>query len=733
VVSTLIAAAVLSASASASAPAPPATAHRTCVAFSGGGARGLAHIGVIQALEAEGIRVDCVAGTSMGALVGSLYAAGYAAAEMDAIVRSLEWQHVFSGKPERRLVPLALRLDDVPPLARVGVSGWRPRLPPARDSDYRTNRLLFRLLAEPSYRARGAFDALRRPFRAVAADLETGERVVLARGSLPRAVRASLSTPVNLVPVSLDGRLLVDGGVVDNLPVDVARGFGADVVLAVDVRSPALRPRADDSFVDTTAVVVDVLRLAYNERFAEAPDVSIDLRPALAGFGESDYSRYPEAQAIGRRVGGDRIRHALDRLRGRAPGADTSSETSSSASDPPAESGRLEGTTVREVVVRGAVRVREQLVRGAFGVEAGRPFVMNDVLHGMDEVYATGLFESVWLDASPAPAGDASVSVEVLEVPRLTLEVGGGYDEGSRARGFLRVRNHNVFGRGERSDTMLLASDGAAGLRTGLTAERPLGLPVGVFTRGHVIEEKPRFFEAHETRGRAEFDRRGLAVGLQHRVGPAALLRVGLAAETVRTRERPGVPFAAQRERRTAVFGEAGWDILDDAAVPTRGGAATLSFERSLSRTLDFRSYWRAGAHAQVAASPHPRLVLRGQTLATVSGGDLPVYEQARLGGPAWMPGFHRDELWGAQALAGSLTAGIAVYRRLRLLGRVGAGQVWDSRGAVRLRGLHGGFGFGLELPTRAGPLALDWGRSAAGGSRVYLSLGFPWPYALRP
>lgn len=729
----LIAAAVLSASAPASATAAPATDHRTCVAFSGGGARGLAHIGVIQALEAEGIRIDCVAGTSMGALVGSLYAAGYAASEMDAIVRSLEWRHVFSGKPVRRLVPLALRFDDVPALARVAVSGRRLRLPPARDSDYRTNRLLFRLLAEPSYRARGAFDALRRPFRAVATDLETGDRVVLDSGSLPRAVRASLSTPVNLVPVRLDSRLLVDGGLVDNLPVGVARGLGADVVLAVDVRSPPLRPKADDSFVDTTAVVVDVLRLAYNERFREPPDVSIDLRPALADFGEAEYARYPEAQAIGRRVGAESIRRAMDRLRSRAPVADTSSGPPTSSRDPPAESGGLEGTTVREVVVRGAVRVRDQLVRGAFGVEAGRPFVMDDVLHGMDEVYATGLFESVWLDASSAAAGGASVSVEVREVPRLTLEVGGGYDEGSEARGFLRIRNHNLFGRGERSDTMLLASEGAVGLRTALTAERPLGLPVGVFTRGHVIEEKPRFFDRHQTLGRAEFDRRGLAVGLQHRFGPAALLRVGVAAETVHTRERPGVPVVAGRESRTAVFGEAAWDILDDAAAPTSGAAATLSVERSLSRTVDFRPYWRAGAHAQAAASPLPRLVLRGAALAALSGGDLPLYEQVRLGGPAWMPGFHRDELWGTQALAGSLTAGVAVYRGLRLLGRFGAGNVWDSRGAVRLGGLEGGYGFGLELPTRAGPLALDWGRSTAGRSRVYVSLGFPWPYALRP
>ncbi|HVR69622.1 MAG TPA: patatin-like phospholipase family protein [Vicinamibacteria bacterium] len=695
--------------------AEPARARRTCVALSGGGARGLAHIGVIGALETEGVSIHCVAGTSMGALVGSLYAAGYSPSQMDAVVRSLEWRDVFSGRPERSLVPLSLRVDDVPAVARIAVGGWRPRLPPSRDSDYRTNRLLFRLLADASYRAGGDFDALPRPFRAVATDLETGEPVVLARGSLPRAVRASLSLPVSLVPVPLDGRLLVDGGLVDNLPTGVARRWGADVVVAVDVRSPVLRPRPSDSLMETAAVVVDVLRHARNERFAETADLTIDLRPALAGMRESEYARYPEAQDIGRRVAREAILGARLRLDGDASAA------------PRAASPGLEGAPVREIIVRGTAKVREQVVLTALGLEEGVPFVMKNALRGMDEIHATRLFESVWLDASPSPEGGASVTVDVQETPRFALEVGGGYDEDRQARAFLRIRNRNLFGRGERSDTTLLASDSEAGLRTTLSVERPFDLPVGVFTRGYFLEEKPRFFSGHEQLGRAEFDRDGLAAGLQRRLGLAGLLRAGLAVDSVRTRARLGVPLPAGSDRRTAVFGEAAWDVLDDGALPTSGSAAFVFAERTLSRLGTSRPYWRSGAELLGAASPHPRLVLRAQARAFVSGGDLPPYEQARVGGPVWMPGFHRDELWGAQALAGSVSAGVAVYGRLRLLARFGAGNVWESRPAMTIADLQGGFGLGLELPTGVGPVALEWGRSGAGTSRVHVSVGFPW------
>ncbi len=695
-----------------SAPAAAAPA-RTCVALSGGGARGLAHIGVLQALEAEGVPVHCVAGTSMGALVGSLYAAGHTPAQMDAVVRSLEWQDVFSGKAERPLIPLAQRLDDVPAVARLALSDGRLRLPPSRDSDYRTNRLLFRLLADASYRAGGDFDALPRPFRAVATDLETGEPVVLAQGSLPRAVRASLSLPVSLVPVSIDGRLLVDGGLVDNLPVRVARGLG-DVVLAVDVRSPTLRPKPTDSFVDTAAVVVDVLRRARNERFEETGDVAIDLRPALGGMREYEYLRYPEASEIGRRVAREAVLDAGAGLRAGAPA-------------PAAAAGPgLEGALVRAIEVRGTDQVREEVVRGALGMEPGRPFVMADALRAMDEVYATRLFDSVWLDAS-AVEGGTRILVEVQEAPRFTLEVGGGYDEGSQARAFVRIRNRNLLGRGERIDTTLLASDGEAGARTALTAERPFDLPVGVFTRGYVLEEKPRFFRGHAYAGRAEFDRVGLAAGLQRRLGLAGLVRVGLAWDDVHTHERPGVPFATRHDRRTALLGEAAWDVLDDVALPSSGAAVAVFVERTLSRLGTSRPYWRAGGDLRAAAKPHRRLVVRGQAFGFLSGGELPVFEQARVGGPAWMPGFHRDELWGAQALAGSVSAGVSVLGDLRVLARFGAGNVWDSRGAVGLDGLQGGFGLGLELPTRFGPIALDWGRSAGGTSRFYVSLGHPW------
>jgi NTE family protein len=697
---------------------PPSAASQpgVCLALSGGGARGLAHIGVLKALEEEGVRVRCIAGTSMGALVGGLYAAGYSPARMEEVVRSLEWQRVFSSRPERSLVPLAFRVDDTPAIFRFPLYGLRARLPAARDSDYRINRLLFQLLAEPGFRMGRDFDRYRVPLRTVATSLESGERVVLGSGSLARAVRASLSTPVNLVPVTVDGRLLVDGGLVDNLPTDVAREMGAGPVLAVDIRSTAMKPRPSDSFVDTTALVVDLLMRARNQQSFIPADLTLDLRAALAAVNQADYREHDDAIAIGYREGRRAVAEArtvLSAAGGPTPGV--------ALAGPP-----LEGARIADVVVAAATRVRRSVVTRAFGMDPGAPFAMAEALRGMDAVYATQLFESVWLDVAPADSGGAVLTVEVHEAPRSVFEAGGGYDESDQARGFVRVRNRNLLGRGERIDSTALASGSEVGIFTGLTAERSLGLPFGFFVRGHVLEEKPLVPDGEVMIGRARFDRRGAAAGLQHTLGASGLLRVGAAASLVRTSESPGVPFPAGRDRRTFVLGEVAWDTLDDRAMPTEGIAASASAERTVSDPSLQPSYWRVLTRVQAARSSGARFVVRGQLLGATSGGGLPVHEQFRIGGPVFPPGLHRDAIWGDHALGGSLSVGFAVRDRMRAIGRVGAGHAWGGERSVRLGDFEAGVGVGLEMPTPLGPAILDWGRTFEGRSRLSLTLGLP-------
>lgn len=228
--------AALHAPASASEEAAPAPARpRIGLVLSGGGARGLAHVGVLEALEEQRIPIDAIAGTSMGAVVGGLYASGMTPSAIDELLRGMDWSVAFRDRPARNTLNFRRKQDDREFLVRfpLGIQSWSFRVPRGLIQGQRLTQTL-RLETLPVATIED-FDRLPTPFRAVAADLETGARVVLGSGDLTSAMRASMSAPGVFAPVEIDGRLLVDGGIVENLPVDVAKALGVDIIIAVDV------------------------------------------------------------------------------------------------------------------------------------------------------------------------------------------------------------------------------------------------------------------------------------------------------------------------------------------------------------------------------------------------------------------------------------------------------------------------------------------------------------------
>jgi NTE family protein len=676
--------------------------------LSGGGARGLAHIGVLEVLEREGLRVDCVAGTSMGASIGALWASGYPAAAIAEIVRSLDWQQVFSGKRVRALIPLALRIDDVPPALRVGVEGLTPRLPASSSSDYRLNRLLFRFLAAPGLAAGQDFDRLPRPFRTVATDLATGERVVLGRGSLARAVRASMSTPVTLPVTFLEGRQLVDGGLSDNVPVDVARSMGADVVIVSDTSAPAQVP---DEYRDAFGIgqqVLDILSRPHQTSDAQAADLVV--QPALGRRRWDDYSDTGAVIAAGREA----ARAALPRLRTLMPAS-----AAPVTAPPPAARG-----VVRAVVVRGARHLSEGTVRAALGLEEGGAFDPQRALQGFDRVWALGLFETVWLDAEPEMDGVRMV-VDLREAPRLFLEMGGASNEADHVGSFVRLRVRNAFGHAERAEVQFDGGIREYGVRAGLTAGG-LGYgrwPMGLFARGLAMKEEPRFFVDGDDVGRARFTRAIMDGGLHLGVGPDVLVQAGLAVGRVESAPRPGLGLPAGNDAHRVLHGILAWDRLDDRDLPESGVVVAVGGERSLTGLGAARDYWRARATARAALSLGRSFVVEGTALVGLSGRDVPVYDLFRIGGPDFLPGRPRDELWARQVLGLSLAPSYDV-RGTRIAIHGGIANAWTDRSRVSLSHLRSGAGLRVTRRSILGLVSVDAGVDDRGHGALYFSVG---------
>ncbi|MGA8393827.1 MAG: patatin-like phospholipase family protein, partial [Burkholderiaceae bacterium] len=260
----LLLATLLVASAQAATPpdspatAAPAKRPKICLVLSGGGARGAAHIGVLKVLEKYRVPIDCIAGTSMGALVGAAYASGMSVPEMDAITSEITSELLFKERPPREELSMQRKAEDYTLLfgPEIGLVGSSLKFPKGVVTGVQLETVLRKLSKVKGYQR---FDNLAIPFRAVATDLVTGKAVIFKEGELANVMRASMSVPGAIAPAELNGMILVDGMLTENLPVQTARAMGADVIIAVNVGTPLLTRDQLDSIFGVAGQMVSIL------------------------------------------------------------------------------------------------------------------------------------------------------------------------------------------------------------------------------------------------------------------------------------------------------------------------------------------------------------------------------------------------------------------------------------------------------------------------------------------
>ena len=280
--------------------APPPHRLRIGLVLSGGGARGAAHIGVLEVLDRLHVPIDAITGTSMGAVVGGLYASGLSAQEIGVVANSLNWQDAFHDRPPRTELTFRRKEEDESFLVNfpLGVRDWSFQLPKGLIKGQSLEMLLRRLTLPVATTA--SFDNLPTRFRAVATDLATGEPVVMNGGDLASAMRASLSAPGLFVPVERDGRVLVDGGVADNLPIDVARSMDVDVLIVVNVGAPLFaRDRLGSATAISNQMLSILIRRDATRQLETLTPSDILISPSMGNASSFDFGIVPRAVVAG--------------------------------------------------------------------------------------------------------------------------------------------------------------------------------------------------------------------------------------------------------------------------------------------------------------------------------------------------------------------------------------------------------------------------------------------------
>ena len=354
----------------------------------GGGARGAAHIGVLRVLEREQIPVDFVVGTSMGAIVGGLYASGMSADEIEEALLAIDWDALFDDDPPRRRLNFRRKIDDRRGFVKLesGVDREGLTVPTGLVAGQKLAFVLQSTLLHTF--GIDDFDALPIPFRAVATDLERGDIAVLDSGSLPAAIRASMSVPLIFAPAEIDGRTLVDGGIVNNLPIDVARDHGVDRIIVVDVTSP-LGSFEGASVFSVAGRTLDVLTFEnVRTTRTEVLPGELLITPDIP-ISSSEFERAAEAIEAGERAG----EAAVERLQPWAIDA-ASYERRARRLDRVDD---LDPGTVRidEIVLRTGDRVDHRQLTERIETRAGATLDLELLAADLERIYQIGEFERV--------------------------------------------------------------------------------------------------------------------------------------------------------------------------------------------------------------------------------------------------------------------------------------------------------------------------------------------------
>ena len=697
---------------------------RIGLVLSGGGALGIAHVGVLRTLEELRVPVDCVAGTSMGAIVGGLYAAGYSPAELERLVATLDWNGFVRDTPDRRHLPYRRKVDDLAYLTRweLGLSKGRLRLPSGVVGGHRLGAEL-KLLG---LRAAGIddFDRLPLPFRAVAADAANGETVLLDRGDLASALRASMAVPGLFAPVERDGRLLVDGGVVANLPVDAARAMGAEIVIAVDLgEPPGARPRPD-SIAGVLAQSLDALARREVERALAGADVVI--RPQVEGWGLLDFQAGPELVARGAAAAREQL-EPLRRL----------------AVDEAAWTRHLErqrrqtpALPIRQLVLEPGPGLPRAALRRAVRSAPGTLLDPARLAGDLERLWELGEFETVDFSLVPAGAEGWDLHLAGHRKPwgpnylrtgvALVSDLEGS--SGFNLLGALTMTGLDRLGR----EVKLAAQLGESPILTGELYQPLAGSRVPFLVVGLQAGESKRRLAVGDALVQYRFLALRANVDLGLALGRWGELRFGYRHFETRGHafgERPADLPRLDRDD-SGLGGAFVFDQLDRVNFPRRGLLVVADYHEARTalgadqdyRRLDFQTVAAAtaGRHSLIALA-HGRSAL---------GGELPASEWIGVGGLFDLSGQPPGEIVGSY---GGSAALLYLYRlgRLPKFGEgiyVGlsleTGNAWRSAAEVRAGDLRRAFAVVFGADTLLGPVYVGHGHASGGSDSFYLYVG---------
>ncbi|QYJ71882.1 patatin-like phospholipase family protein [Shewanella sp. FJAT-51649] len=706
--------------------------------LSGGGAKGAAHVGVLKILEEHHIPVDYIAGTSIGAYVAGMYSLGYSASEVEAIMMGVDWDSGYSDTIPRNVLSYRdkqLRDRYNIPL-NIGYNEGEVRAP----SGLLRGQTMSQLLRQSTDLVQqfGDFDALAIPYRAVATDLETSLPVVIDHGSLVKAMQASATVPGALQPTQIDGKLLVDGGIANNMPVDVVKAMGADIIIAVDIGSPLVKKDKLDSTIAVLDQLSNFLTNASTEKQKQLlTEKDVLIRPAIDALSTTDFTIMPLALTLGKEAANGQ----LDKLQGMS----VSAEEYAAYVDAKKAKGKLlmadVAHPIKEIVFDNQSKVSLNLLKETLDLKAGQAVTKDELNEALKRIYALNKFERVDAEFVEGEEG------RVLTVTTRAKSWGPNYfllgfnweDDFSTDSAISFDMAYTVtdltFNGGEWRNEVKL------GFEKLFATEfyQPLDRDQEFYSRAR-YQYDIHNWDLYDNNNRALiFDKKTHTVelGIGYNYVLQGFIEFGLVAEKGVIVNDAWLIKDFDFKSYGAYL-RAGYDSLDSISFPTSGNRITLNVyvrnedfddlvdnnenEYSVQIEADWKGALSVGNHAFVGKA----------SIATNNNDGLNTLHLSDLGGFLNLSGYHKDSLTGAHKLFGAFVyqydlgrdaLGMTDYP-LYLGLSLEAGNVWFERDEVSLSDLIYASSLYIGTDTSMGPAALGFGVTDMGDKSLYLFVG---------
>ncbi|HXN16659.1 MAG TPA: patatin-like phospholipase family protein [Usitatibacter sp.] len=714
---------------SSSARAPRA---RIGLALGGGGARGGAHLGILEVLEELRVPVDCVAGTSMGALVGGAYAAGVAPAEIADLVRRADWITMFDDTAGRQSVTMRRKeLDDrFYSGLEIGASRHGARFREGAVAGEKL-KLFFNQLVRSDLGERG-IETLALPLSIIATDIGTGERVAMRSGNLTSAMRASMSVPGLIAPVVREGRKLVDGGLTDNLPIAEVRSLCApDVVIAVNVGSPLFKPEEVTGVVTVLGQVVNLLtEQNVAKSIALLSERDIYIRPELGDITATSFTRQLEAAAKGREAA-----HAMAEALGRY----ALSEREYLSWQEQVRLASAHAAPIIDQVEIGQTRfVSPETIRNSIRQSAGEALDAKALTDDLVTEFSHG--DLISLDYSVVRERDKTIlRITPIEKPwgpnylRFGLNLASDFRSEStyNFRTLYRRTWVNSLG-GE----WLLGAQIGSEQSIGVEFYQPLDLRHWSFVRSFASSglRKAGMYFGGDRRAvyRVQENHAGIEAGLNLSVYGQAQVgwierRIGAVLDT-----GPD-SFFNVTEQVAGPLASLSLDTYDQPFFPTRGMKLEVTHFDAQRATDGHGTYSRTEARWGGAYSLGPFVLLGGLEGGAAFKGTLPLGDAFALGGPRRLTGFAHDQMLGNEYSFGRLEGQYRLSYPSALVGLTLIAGVVAEAGRMNrpitetsLTGWQRSLGAYLAASTFLGPVYLGVADAKNGKGRFYLFIGTP-------